>query len=690
MAKLAEVFVTVRARMAQFNTAIAGARARLTAFQAKTATMATAVRRSFLIIAAAVAVVVFQFARFEQAMARVKALSGATEAEFSKLEKTAKKLGATTVFSASQAAAAMANFALQGFTANEIMGAMPATLNLAAAAQIDVGEAADLAGKIMKVMGRSAQDLTEDVDILVAAFTTANTDITQLGAAFKFVGPVAKTLGLSLTDILVPLLALSDKGIQATQAGTIMRTVFSRLAGASKEATAVFKELGVALKTSEGNMRPFAKIIAETNAAFKAMGASTTDVTRLMVRAFGQRMFAGFLALLDTGEKGLKKIRANLTDVGGTAERIARIQLATLQGELTLLKSAAEGAAIELGLALKPAIESLSVSLKGLASFIGGVSDAWKRFVVSLGTVLLNIGALIVALNLLSKLWLVALNNPIVTIVALIGVAAVAFQSFSNQVRGLNEELEKSADTVIETQKADSKLLAELQKLLGVTDRTTAQQRRLNEIGRQLGNTYKDLGVIIDDLSNVTGIAAGAFDRMASAQKRARDQALDFEIDKLQTDLQNLIDDFKKKTGDVGFDVFEAVRRGVDIARGQGLDVQTTQFERKVKEMVARIRFLMKLRRGDDVEEVEGGLGIDRAKGGGGGQTRVKRGAQFFGITELAKEMQRRASAGVLNFQAKTERNTRDTAIGVKNGNAMLAEIARLLNRRPAEMVLGR
>ena len=124
------------------------------------------------------------FASFESQMARVKALTGAQGAEFDKLEKTARRLGSTTVFSASQAAEAMSYFALAGFDVDKILGAIGPTLNLAAAGQIEIAQAADIAAKIMAGMGLSADELTGAVDVMAKAMTTANTDLTMLGDAF--------------------------------------------------------------------------------------------------------------------------------------------------------------------------------------------------------------------------------------------------------------------------------------------------------------------------------------------------------------------------------------------------------------------------------------------------------------------------------------------------------------------------
>ena len=197
------------------------------------------------------------FANFESQMARVKALTGAQGDEFERLEQTARRLGATTVFSASQAAEAMSYFALAGFDVEKILGAIGPALNLAAAGQIEIAQAADIAAKIMAGMGLSADELGNAVDVMAKAMTTANTDLTMLGDAFKFVGPMAKTAGVSLEEITAAIQLLSNAGIQGEMAGSTLRGMLLALTSPSAEAERELKRLGVRVVDERGQ-RPSA------------------------------------------------------------------------------------------------------------------------------------------------------------------------------------------------------------------------------------------------------------------------------------------------------------------------------------------------------------------------------------------------------------------------------------------------
>lgn len=296
---------------------------------------------------------------FEQGMSRVKALLSASskdlEGDFQRLTAQARQLGETTVFSARQAGEAMQFFALAGFDAQKIMASMPDTLDLAAAGAMDVGRAADIAAKIMAGMGLSSDELGHAVDVLAKAFTTANTDLSQLGEAMKYVGPVAKAAGLPLEQVVATIQIMSDAGIQASMAGTSLRGILSHLASGSSETRKVFESLGVAFKNTDGSMRPLPDLIDDFNRALAQQGREG-ERAGLVMQAFGARAGPAMIELLSAGGDKLREYQQRLADAGGTAQRIAGIQLDNLRGSFTLLGSAIEGLQIRIGDRLSPRI----------------------------------------------------------------------------------------------------------------------------------------------------------------------------------------------------------------------------------------------------------------------------------------------------------------------------------------------
>jgi len=313
------------------------------------------------------------FASFEQSMARVRALTGAAEADFQRLAAEAKRLGETTVFSASQAAEAMGFFALAGFDVQQILAAIGPTLDLAAAGQLDLAAAADIATKIMAGMGIEADRLGGAVDVLTKAMTTANTDLQQLGDAMKFVGPIAKTAGIAFEEVVAAVQLLSNAGIQAEMAGTTLRGAILALTSPSKEAADKLQELGVRVTDAAGDVRPLADIIDDLNRAMDGLG--TGQRLDVLGRLFPARTAAGVAELLAQGADKLRDYTAALGNAGGTAARIAAVQLNTLKGQVTILRSALEGLGIAVGESLGA---PLRVATHGITRAAGAIAQ-WAR-----------------------------------------------------------------------------------------------------------------------------------------------------------------------------------------------------------------------------------------------------------------------------------------------------------------------
>lgn len=352
----------------------------LRAAQAKLKAFAAGVQatgRSLLKVSAAgvvpAALAVRTFASFEQAMARVRALSGATGQDFASLEGEAKRLGESTVFSATQAAEAMAYFALAGFDVATILKAIGPALDLAAAGQIEIAQAADITSKIMAGMGIAAEDLGHAVDVMAKAMTTANTDLVQLGDAMKYIGPLAKSAGLDFEEIVGAVQLLSNAGIQGEQAGSTLRGMLIALTSPSKEAKDTLAQLSVAIADANGDVRPLADIIEDLAVAMDGLGsAERLDV---LGRIFQARAVTGVAELLSQGSDRLREFQRNLEGAGGTAARISGTQLNTLRGAFTITISALEGLQIAVGEALGP---PLRLGIELVTQAIGAATQ-WAR-----------------------------------------------------------------------------------------------------------------------------------------------------------------------------------------------------------------------------------------------------------------------------------------------------------------------
>ncbi len=329
------------------------------------------------------------FARFEKTMSRVKALTQATSTEFDILRTRAKELGRTTVFTASQVADAMSDFALGGLSVAQILDAIAPAPNLSAAAQLDVAEASEIAVKAMNAMGLQATDMGRIVDVLTGGFTNATTTLVQLGDALKFIGPIAFQAGLSLEETVAAIALLSSSGEQASKAGTGLRGIIARLTNPTAEATATLAKLGVEVNDTFGNVRPFAAIIGDLQDSLEGLGSGVRLAT--LGQIFPNRQLGAAAILIGKGEKSLRQFTKMLEESGGLAERVAATQLNNLTGSFTLLTSAIEGLAIQLG-------EALVGPLRVVVSAITQIVRSAAKWAIVNKTIILGVSLMFVAL----------------------------------------------------------------------------------------------------------------------------------------------------------------------------------------------------------------------------------------------------------------------------------------------------
>ncbi|WP_302622190.1 phage tail tape measure protein [Brevibacillus laterosporus] len=297
-------------------------------------------------------------ADFESSMSRVAALSNASAGDLAKLTTKAKELGASTVFSASQAAEGMQFLAMAGYKTNEIIAAMPGLLDAAAAGQTDLGTTADIVSNILSGFGIAAGDTGRVADVLTKAFTSANVDLQMLGYTMKYAAPWAKALGVSLEETAAAAGILGGAGIQAEQAGTTLRGLFARFAKPPKEAAEALDKLGVKLFDSGGKMKSLATILEDLQNAMKGM--TSEQKTALSGIIAGMEAGSGFLALMDTGPDKLRKFTKELENSAGTSGRIAKVQTDNFKGAVDQLNSALEGVKIEVFTPMLPVLTDLA------------------------------------------------------------------------------------------------------------------------------------------------------------------------------------------------------------------------------------------------------------------------------------------------------------------------------------------
>ena len=321
--------------------------------------------------------VIQTFNDFESGMSAVRSLTGATDEDFLRLKDTAKDLGATTVFSASQASEGMQYLAMAGWDTNQIIAAMPGLLDLAAAGATELGTASDIVSDVMTAMGMEAGEASRAADVFAKTATSSNTTIEGLGETLKYAAPIAHIFGLELEQVAALAGMMGDAGIKGSQAGTAMRSALLRLASPEKDAATWMKKLNLSFTESGGKMKDMSKIIRETGAAFAGLTQSDKLVAAKAI--FGTEAASAWLAVLDRGADKFDEFTASLEQSNGAAKQMAETRLDNLAGDITLLQSAAEGMKISLMERLDPymrkGVQWVTNAIPGLTDTIGNSID---------------------------------------------------------------------------------------------------------------------------------------------------------------------------------------------------------------------------------------------------------------------------------------------------------------------------
>ena len=322
-------------------------------------------------------------AQFEQSMANVKAITGATGKEFDTLTAFARELGATTMMSAQESADAMAFLGMAGWRTSEMMAGLPAILDLTVASGRDFATVADIVSDNLTAFGLTASDATMYSDALAYAMSNANVNMDTLGESLKYIAPVATSAGVSMQEAVAMTMMLGDAGIKGSQAGTTLRTVMLNLTGANEKATAKLKELGVAVFDSEGKTRSFADIIRDLNKATEGMtDAQKTAIANTLV---GKTAVSGFSVLLDQGADKLQAYTDGIHNSSGASAEMAEIMGDTLQGKVKIFESAMQDLQITIGNALLPTLTAGVESLTNFVTWLGQGCPLVQEATVELG-----------------------------------------------------------------------------------------------------------------------------------------------------------------------------------------------------------------------------------------------------------------------------------------------------------------
>ena len=436
-------------------------------------------------------------ADFDAQMSKVQAISGATGTQFDALREKAREMGSKTKFSATEAGAAFEYMAMAGWKTEDMLDGIEGIMNLAAASGEDLATTSDIVTDALTAFGLTAKDSGHFADVLAAASSNANTNVGMMGETFKYAAPIAGALGYTAEDTALAIGLMANSGIKSSQAGTSLRSIMTNLTGDIKIAGAAIGEVTVKTTNADGSMRSFNDIIMDCRTAFS--GLTESEKANTAEALVGKNAMSGFLAIMNASEADVNKLSAAIDNCDGSAEQMAATMQDNLSGQITILKSALQELAIQIGDALMPTVRSIVSKIQEFVEKLQKMDEGTRNtilklaaFAAAIGPVLLVVGKLTsgvgLAIQSISKLGkgvLTLINQtklgvgpiaklttaiggisaPVVAVVAVIAVLVAAFVHLWNT----NEEFRNNVIAIWDGIKAKFEAFGQ-----AITDRLNA------------------------------------------------------------------------------------------------------------------------------------------------------------------------------------------------------------------------
>ena len=401
-------------------------------------------------------------ADFDTAMSQVGAVSGATGKDLDALRDKAREMGSKTKFSASEAAEAMNYMAMAGWKTSDMLSGIEGIMNLAAASGEDLASTSDIVTDALTAFGLTAADSGHFADILAAASSNANTNVSMMGETFKYCAPIAGALGFSAEDTAEAIGLMGNAGIKSTQAGTALRTIMSNLSGEVKICGSSIGEVTIATTNADGSMRDLSAILSDCRTAFG--GLSESEKAAAAEALVGKNAMSGFLALMNAAPADIEKVSSAIANCDGKSAEMAATMQDNLAGQLTILKSQLEELAISFGEILMPAIRQIVTWVQGFVDKLNGMDEGTKNTIVTIGLLAAAIGPVLIVIGKvvsavgsimtfiptliggissigggLSALWGILAANPVTLVIAAIAALIAIFVALWNNCEGFRE-----------------------------------------------------------------------------------------------------------------------------------------------------------------------------------------------------------------------------------------------------------
>lgn len=293
---------------------------------------------------------------FEAAMSQVSAVSGATGSDLDKLNEKAKEMGATTKFTATEAAEGFNYMAMAGWKTQDMLDGIEGIMSLAAASGEDLASTSDIVTDALTAFNMKASDSGHFADVLASASSNANTNVSMLGESFKYVAPVAGAMKYSVEDVSLALGLMANASVKSSMAGTSLKTAIANMSAPTDKMASTMKKYHISLKDSHGKMKTFKAVLDNIRGSLGKL--SEAEQTAAAKNIFGKEAMAGMLAIVNASEKDYNKLAKAISNADGASAEMADTMLDNLQGSITLFQSALDGAKLSLGERIAPYVRS--------------------------------------------------------------------------------------------------------------------------------------------------------------------------------------------------------------------------------------------------------------------------------------------------------------------------------------------
>lgn len=503
--------------------------------QLAAALAAAGVAKSVKEIADALMGCVDTFADFQAQMSTVQAISGATGEEMAALAEKAKYMGTTTAFTAEEAGQALEYMAMAGWKTGDMLGGLEGIMNLAAASGESLGATSDIVTDALTAFGLAAQDSSRFADVLAAASSNANTNVSMMGETFKYAAPVAGALGYSIEDTALAVGLMANAGIKGSQAGTALRGTLTNLAKPSKEVSGYMQKLGISLTDNSGATRSLSELMDILRDRFSDL--TEAQQAEYAAGLAGKEAMSGLLAIVNAGEADYQKLTDAISASSGAAKEMAEIRLDNYAGQMTLLSSAADGLKLAVGEQLTPVLTDLAEAgteafswaaefvsknewvvgvIVGLTAALGALVAGFAGF-----SILKTITPMITAFNTaLAANPIGAVAIAVVGVVAALGTLAAAMDDTAGDTKEFTQSLKDSKkayedlqDTMSEQQGSTKAAADALKDLLAVEEKSAVQKEEIKLLIDQLNEAVPGLGLAYDaEKDALEGLTAAEVD----------------------------------------------------------------------------------------------------------------------------------------------------------------------------------